>query len=153
MPIPPDFADQCLYGPDAWYLHDVLEMDVEQRRVVGLVDTTRLGHLVEAQLVGPGHPKHVPGAVVIQLTGTLATLLSAYVLGMPRTEGWVGFGTHIREARFPSLGEIGPPMEVRCTATSVRQIRTTTFVNYDYHYVQDGRDVYVARHTGAWLQG
>ncbi len=152
MPIPSDFHQQCLYGPEAWFLHDVSEIDVEARRVVGLVDTARLGVLVEAQQVLPGHPKHVPGAILVQLTGTLATLMSAYVLEMPRTEGWVGFGTHIHEARFPSLGEIGPPLQVACTAQSVRRFRGTTFVRYAYHYVQEGRDVYVAQHTGAWFR-
>ncbi|MEO0605150.1 MAG: hypothetical protein AAF211_27215, partial [Myxococcota bacterium] len=118
-----------------------------------LVDTTRLGPIVEAQRVFPGHPPHVPGAVVVQLTATLANLLSAYVLEMPRTEGWVGFGTHIHEARFPSIGQIGPAMQVTCTAVRVRSFRGTTFVRYAYHYVQEGRDVYVAEHTGAWFKG
>ena len=152
MPIPPDFADQCLYDSDAWFVHDVLELDREARRVVALVDTTRLGPLVEAQQAAPGHPKHVPGAICIQVTATLASLLSAYVLDMPRAEGWVGFGTHIQEARFPSLGEIGPPVLAACTATSVRSFRGTTFVRYEFHYTQEGRDLYVATHKGAWFQ-
>jgi len=152
VPIPPDFDEQCLYGPEAWFVHDVLELDREARRVVALVDTTRLGPLVDAQRVAPGHPRHVPGTICIQLTGTLATLMSAYVLDMPRTEGWVGFGTHIHEARFPNLGEIGPPMVASCTAKSVRVFRGTTFVRYAYHYTQDDRDLYVAEHTGAWFR-
>lgn len=152
MAIPPDFADENLYGPEAWFLHDVTTLDRDERRVVGIVDTTKLGLLVEAQHVAPGHPKHVPGAVCVQLTATLAALMSAYVLDLRRTEGWVGFGTHIHEARFPSIGEVGPPMEVSCTALSVRRFRGTTFVRYRYHYTQEDRDVYVAEHTGAWFR-
>ncbi|MEN0067200.1 MAG: hypothetical protein AAGA48_34025 [Myxococcota bacterium] len=152
MALPPDFAEQSLYGPEAWFIHDVLTLDREAQRVVAFVDTTQLGPLVDAQHAVPGHPKHVPGAVCVQLTGTLATLLSAYVLDMRRTDGWVGFGTHIHEARFPTLGEIGPPVEAACTAKKVRSFRGTTFVRYAYHYTQEGRDLYVAEHTGAWFR-
>ena len=152
MPLPDDFAAQCLYTDAAWFVHDVVELDREARSVLAIIDTTRLGPLVDAQVELPGHPKHLPGAVCVQVTGTLGALLSAYVLDMPRTEGWVGFGTHIHEARFPSLGEIGPPVEARATALSVRTLRGTRFVRYAFHFTQEGRDVYRAEHTAAWLQ-
>ncbi len=152
MALPDDFDAQMLYEPDAWFVHDILELDHEGRSVVGWVDTTRLGRLAEAQRVGPGHPKHFPGAVCVQLTGTLAMILSAYVLGMPRTEGWVGFGTHVHHAKFPSLGEIGPPVEAACTVLSLRTLRATTFARYAYRYTQEGREIYVSEQSAAWLQ-
>lgn len=152
MPLPDDFADQCLYSESAWFVHDVLELDVERREVLALVDTTRLGPLVEAQIPVPGHPKHLPGAVCIQLTGTLGSLLAAYVLDMPPAEGWVGFGTHIHEARFPSLGEIGPPVHARATVLKARTVRGTCFVRYRFEFSQEEREVYRSEQTAAWFR-
>ncbi|HHO52917.1 MAG TPA: hypothetical protein ENK18_19090 [Deltaproteobacteria bacterium] len=152
MALPEDFAAQCLYDPRAWFIHDLLSVDREARSVTALVDTTRLGDLVDAQIELPGHPKHLPGAVCVQLTGTLASLLAAYVLDMPRSEGWVGFGTHIHQAAFPSMGKIGPAVHAEATVISRRIFRGTTFLRYRYHFTQDERVVYRAEHSAAWLQ-
>ncbi len=119
--IPADFEAEALYAPDAWFVHDVLEIDVEAGRVVGVIDTTRLGALVEAQRPHPGHHKHLPGAVAIQVTGTLGNLHAVYVLGLRPSQGWVGYGTHVREARFRRMGTIGPPVEAELQATRARR--------------------------------
>lgn len=149
--IPEDFAQQTLYAPEAWFLHDIAELDVEKRVVVGVVDTTRLGALVDAQRAVPGHPKHLPGAVCVQLTGTLGSLLSAYTLGMPPSEGWVGFGTHIHDARFPALGVIGPPVRARAEVLSVRTFRGTRMVRYRFEFTQGEAVVYRSEQTAAWF--
>jgi hypothetical protein len=153
MPLPPDFATECLYAPDVWFVHDLLELDPEQGRVRGRVDTTRLGPLVEAQVVTPGHPRHVPGAVMVQITGTLGNLHAVYVLGLRPSQGWSGFGTHVRSARFPSIGRIGPPMDVELTATRVRRLRGRTFVEYRFRYEQEGREIYLSEQAAIWFQG
>jgi len=151
MPLPDDFAQECLYSESAWFLHDLLEIDVPGRSVTGLVDTTRLGPLVDAQVELPGHPKHLPGAVCVQLTGTLGAVLSSYVLQMRRSDGWVGFGTHIHHAKFPSIGTIGPPVQAQATVKSLRVLRQTTFVRYAFRFTQEDRDVYLAEHSAAWF--
>ena len=109
MPLPEDFADLALYDERAWFLTDA-RFEPENERVVATCDTTRLGTMVDAQRVVPGHPKHFPGAVAIQITGTLGQLYATYILGLKITDGWVGFGTHIHDARFRGLGIIGPPV-------------------------------------------
>lgn len=151
MPLPPDFHAECLYGPDAWFLHDVLHLDAE--RVEGVVDTTRLGALVDAQVPLRGHPRHVPGAVMVQLTGTLGNLHAVYGLGLRISEGWVGFGTHVKAVRFPSLGRIGPPMTVSARATRVRVLRGRHFVDYAFRYEQDARLVYESEQTAVYVRG
>ena len=81
--------------------HPALGMvDVPAGRVVCRVDTTKLGPLVDAQRPHTGHTRHVPGAIMVQITGTLGNLHAVYVLGLRVSEGWVGFGTHVRNARF-----------------------------------------------------
>lgn len=153
MPLPDDFATECLYAPDQWYVHDLLAIDAEAGIVRGRVDTTRLGALVDAQQVTPGHPRHVPGAVMVQITGTLGNLHAVYVLGLRPSQGWSGFGTHVKGARFPSLGRIGPPMDVELRVTRIRRFRGRTFAEYAFRYEQEGRDVYLSEQAAIWFQG
>ncbi len=150
MPIPDDFEAECLYTPDAWFLQDV-QFEPEQRRVVGHCDTTRLGPLVDAQREWPGHPRHLPGAVAIQITGILGQLYAVYLLDMRATDGWVGFGTHIHHARFRNLGRIGPPL--RCSATLLRKrtLGGTVFTRFAFLYTQEGEEVYRSEQTAAWV--
>jgi hypothetical protein len=151
MPMPDDFAAECLYGPDQWFVHDLLAIDAEAGVVRARVDTTRLGPLVDAQQERPGHPRHVPGAVMVQITGTLGNLHAVYILGLRPTAGWSGFGTHIRGAKFPSLGRIGPPMDVELTATRIRRLHGKHFVDYRFRYTQEDRDVYLSEQTAIWF--
>lgn len=153
MPLPPDFHRECLYAPDQWYVHDLLALDADAGHVRARVDTTRLGPLVDAQVVSPGHPRHVPGAVMVQITGTLGNLHAVYALGLRMSEGWSGFGTHVRGARFPSLGRIGPPMEVELRVKRHRRLRGRHFVDYAFRYEQEGREVYHSEQAAIWFQG
>lgn len=152
MPFPPDFEQEALYERDSWFIHDLLVLDPEAHRVVGLVDTTRLGPLVDAQRPVGGHEKHLPGAVAVQITGTLGQLHAIYVMGLRASEGWVGFGTHLRDARFRRLGKIGPPIHAELVATRQRQVRGTWFVDYRFLYTQEGAEVYSSTQTAAWVK-
>ena len=150
MPIPDCFERECLYAPEAWFIHDVLELEPDGDRVVGWIDTTRLGPLVDAQRTWPGHDKHFPGAVAIQVTGTLGQLHAIYCMGLRATDGWFGFGTHVKKARFPSMGRIGPPATATLSVVRKRQIRGTWFIDYAFRYEQDGRLFYESEQTAAW---
>ena len=153
MPIPDDFEQESLYTRDAWFIHDVLEIDRSGNRVVGVLDTTRIGAFVDAQRPWPGHEKHLPGAVVIQMTGTLGQLHAVYVLGLRPTEGWVGFGTHLEKATFRGMGRIGPPVQATLHAERVRKVRGTWFVSYAFTFEQEGNRLYESQQTAAWFQG
>lgn len=153
MAFPEDFARECLYDPAHWYVHDVLSIDRELGRVVAQVDTTRLGALVDAQNPWKGHLKHVPGAVMIQITGTLGNLHAVYVMDLRPTEGWVGYGTHVRSARFPSFGRIGPPMQVELLTTRTRRLRGRHFADYKFTYTQEERVVYESEQAAVWVRG
>lgn len=148
--IPGDFEREALYAPSAWFVHDVLELDREAHRVVALVDTTRLGALVDAQRPHPGHAPHLPGAVAIQVTGTLGNLHAVYVMGLRPTEGWVGYGTHVRDGRFRRMGTIGPPVIATAECTRRRQLGGTWFLDYRFRFEQDGEPVYESEQTAVW---
>ena len=151
MPLPDDFATYALYDERAWFLSDV-RFEPEHQRVIGTCDTTRLGEMVDAQRVLPNHPKHFPGAVAIQVTGTLGQLYPTYVLDLKSTEGWVGFGTHIHDARFKGVGKIGPP--VTCTAELVtrREVWGTLFTRFKFTFEQEGSVIFRSEQTAAWVK-
>lgn len=153
MPIPDDFEREALYTPDAWFVDDVLELDPEAGRVVVRVDTTDLGPFVAAQRSVGGHPKHVPGAVMIHLTGTLGQLQAIYCRGLRPSEGWIGFGTVIKKARFLKLGEIGPPVVATATLLKARQFRGSWHLTSEFVYEQQGEPIYYSEQTATWFRG
>jgi hypothetical protein len=148
--LPEDFADEAMYGPEGWYVHRLLGVDKEARQVVAEIDTTRIDWLVGAQREVSGHQKHIPAAVVIQATGTLGQLYAVYALGLRATEGWAGYGTHIRQARFGRMGLIGPPVVATVTCTKQRQILGTWFCDFDFRFEQEREVVYASVQTAAW---
>lgn len=134
-------------------MHRFIGADLDARSVTAELDTTRIGALVDAQKVLPGHPKHVPAVVAIQMTGTLSHLFAVYVMGLRSTEGWVGFGTHIKGARFPRMGEIGPPVVGTAVCTRQRHLRGTWFFNFDFELRQEGEIMYSSSQMAAWRRG
>ena len=151
MPLPEDFASECLYAPSHWFVHDVLELSAE--RVVAWVDTTKLGAFVDAQQVRPGHPRHLPGAIILQITGTLGNLHVVYGLGLRLSDGWTGFGARVEQARFDGLGQIGPPVTATLTAGRVRRMLGRVVATYDFAFAQEGRSLYRSTQTAIWLPG
>ncbi len=147
-----DFEQEALYRPEAWFIHEVLEVEPDQQRLVARMDTERLGFLVHAQREVAGHLKHLPAAVVIQATGTLGQLYAVYALGLRSTQGWAGYGTHITKARFGKMGEIGPPVTATVQCVRQRRIRQTWFCDFDFLFEQEGESVYSSRQTAAWRQ-
>lgn len=147
-----DFAGESMYARDAWFLHEILELDTEAKRLVGRLDTTRLGFLVDQQRDWPLHERHLPGAVAVQMTATLGQLYAIHLKGLRASEGWVGFGTHIHKAKFGNLGRIGPPVEAAVTGVRERRLRGTWFLELAFRYTQEGKDLYVSTQTSAFVQ-
>jgi hypothetical protein len=150
--IPELFASESLYTPDQWYVHDIVESSDDH--LVGICDTSKLvdDPLVVAQRPWPGQPKHVPGAIMVQITGTLGNIHAVTALGLRMTEGWIGFGTNIMEARFRGLGEIGPPLRCELRAESRRELKGQLFITYAFRYEQDGRVIYTSRQRASWMR-
>lgn len=150
--IPEAFTSESLYAPDHWYVHDVLDCSAE--RVVAICDTSQLREhpLVQAQRPWPGQPKHVPGAIMIQITGTLGNLHAVFGLGLRMSEGWAGFGTNILDAKFRGLGQLGPAMRCELEVEDQRELKGQLFVTYGFRYEQDGRLIYKSRQRASWLR-
>lgn len=148
-----DFALESLYTPDAWFIHDLVLLDEIGGVIRAVTDTTRLGFLVDAQRTWPGHDKHLPGAVAVQITGTLGQLHAIYLLGLRASAGWVGFGTHLKKARFPRMGRIGPPLVVECHVQRSRKLKNTVFNDYRFAFFQEEALVYESEQTAAFFDG
>lgn len=153
MPVPSDFQAESLYQEDCWFIHDILEIDKEGGRIVGVLDTNRLGPMTGTQRDVGGHAPHVPAMVMVQMTGTLGQMHAIWVLGLRATEGWIGYGTHMKSARFRNLATVGDPIRAELTATRVRWFRNTCFVDYRFRYEQNGQLVYESEQTAAWVRG
>ena len=152
MAFPDDFASESLYTRDQWYIDEVVEISPE--RVVGICDTSKLADspIVLAQKPWPGQPKHVPGIIMVQITGTLGNIHAVEALGLRMSEGWVGFGTNILSAKFRGLGEIGPPMRCELDVEDRRDIKGQVFVTYAFRYEQLGKVVYSSRQRASWMR-
>lgn len=155
MSFPDDFEREALYSRPAWVLTRLHAIHASGR-VVAEIDTTQLGPLfgplVEAQQVNAAHPRHVPGALLVQATATLGNLHAVYALGLRPSEGWAGFGTHLRRARFGRLGKLGPPVQATLTPQRVRQLRGTWFTEYAFLFEQEGQVLYESEQTAAWTR-
>jgi len=158
VPIPDEFRAESLYAPDQWYLHDLLEIERDEAegldRVVALCDTQTLADhpIVAAQREWPSQPKHVPGIIMVQITGTLGNLHAVCVMGLKMSEGWVGFGTNIHEARFSGVGKIGPAMICELKIERLRRIKGQVFGTYAVRFEQEGKVIYRSRQTASWLR-
>ncbi|PRQ02739.1 hypothetical protein ENSA5_20910 [Enhygromyxa salina] len=152
MGIPEAFTSESLYTPDQWYVHDVVESGEDH--LVGICDTATLADhpMVVAQRPWPGQPKHIPGVIMVQITGTLGNIHAVTVLGLRMSEGWVGFGTNILDARFRGLGQIGPPLRCELKVEDLREIRGQRFATYKFRYEQEGRVIYTSRQRASWMR-
>lgn len=146
------FAGESLYTPDQWYIDEIVECD--EQHVIGICDTSKLvDHpVVLAQRPWPAQPKHIPGAIMVQITGTLGNIHAVFALGLRMSEGWAGFGTNILDAKFRGIGHIGPALRCELKVEETRELRGTRFVTYAFRYQQEGRTVYTSRQRASWLR-
>lgn len=140
------FVADCPYAPEALLFDEILEIDTAAGRVVARMPTHDQLPFTALQRAHPErHPRHVSGAVMVHVTAMLGLAHAYFVLGLRHREGWIGYGTHIDEARYGRLARIGPPLELACRATQVRRIRGATYVRYAFRFEQEGEVVYESR--------
>ena len=94
-PPPQDLLDDMLYEPGPYLLRELLELDADKSLVRLAFGSDPSQPITGSQRVGPGHPAHVAGALLVHLTGAAGFVHAYYLLGLRHRDGWVGFGTHI----------------------------------------------------------
>lgn len=142
------------YDPEAFLVDEVLEVDAAAGVVRARMDTTRRMPLVELQRGDPSvHPRHVPGPVLVLVTGNLGLVHAYCQHGVRFDEGWIGFGSRIHRADFKRLALIGPPLELVSKVTRARIQPDRHVVRYEFTFTQAGRVVYWGDQTATWLRG
>lgn len=151
--LDPDFVADCPYEPEAILIDDVLEVDREKSLIVASMPTHDRLPLTAHQRVHPErHPRHVAAGAMIHLTGMLGYAHAYFVLDLRGSDGWVGYGTNIKDARYGRLATIGPPLRVSCWANRVRRLRDNLYVKYGFKFEQDGTIVYESEQAAVWRQ-
>jgi len=151
MSLDPAFVADCPYGPGGLLLDDILAVDREASSIVASMPTRADLPLTREQRAHPErHPHHVSGALMIHATGILGFAHAFFVLDLRHADGWIGYGTHIHEAKFRRMGRIGPPLELACSATSVRRIKGSILARYQFRFEQDGDLIYEGDQSALW---
>lgn len=153
MPLPPEVIADAFYGPDALFVDEIVEVNKEAGLIRARMSTSEDMPFTRSQVVDPvKHPRHVAGAVMVHVTGVLGFLHFYYVLGLRHADGWAGFGVRMHGVRFHRIAKIGPPLDLECRATKLRQLNGRILVRYSFEFRQEGELVYEGDQTAIWTQ-
>ncbi|MEM7437597.1 MAG: hypothetical protein AAF436_20765 [Myxococcota bacterium] len=153
MALDPDFVADCFYGPEALGIDEIVEIDKEANLVRARMQTRADLPLTQHQRSHPvRHPRHVSGGFMVHVTGMLGFMHTYYVLGLRHADGWVGYGGRIYDARFAALATIGPPLDLECHATKVRQSRDRVFGRYEFRFTQGDALIYQGDQAAMWMR-
>ena len=151
MPLEDAFVADCPYGPGGLLIDELLEVDLDESRVVVRMPTHEQLPLTREQRVHPvRHPRHVSGGLMVHMTGMVGFVHAYYVLGIRHEEGWIGYGGRIYEARYLALAPPGEPLLLEGRATKVRRGQRRIFARYEFRFRQGGRDVYISDQAAMW---
>lgn len=151
MPLDPGFAADCPYGPGAQLLDEIVSIDRETSTIVARMLPTDDQPITRDQRVHPErHPRHVSGGLMIHVSGILGFAHAYFLLGLRHADGWIGYGTHIHDARYPRLARIGPPLRLECRGIQQKRIRGSLYVRYAFRFEQEGKVVYESEQGAVW---
>lgn len=152
-PFSPEFLADMPYEPAVLFFDRLEELDRTASRVVCRMPTDQPMPFTDNQRVHKvKHPKHINGALMIQLTGNLGFIHAYHLENMRHEDGWIGFGTHIRNAVFRKLVGPGEPMICSCTQVKVRRGKSRVFSIYKFEFRHEGQIAYESEQAAMWLK-
>jgi 3-hydroxymyristoyl/3-hydroxydecanoyl-(acyl carrier protein) dehydratase len=152
-PFSPEFLDDMFYDPAVLFFDGIVEIDKAASRVTCSMPTNQPMPFTDHQRVHPvKHPRHVGGAVMIQLTGNLGFVHAYHLEGLRHGEGWTGFGTHIKNAVFRKLVTPGSPLICSCTQAKVRRGKGRIFSIYRFEFRQDDQLAFESEQMAMWMK-
>lgn len=89
---------------------------------------------------------------MVHLTGILGFMHTYFILGLRHSDGWIGYGGRIYEARFRKLATMGPPLDLEIQATKIRQSSNRVFGRYDFQFAQGGELIYTGDQAAMWMR-
>ena len=153
MPIDPDFANDCPYGPGGLLLDEILEICPAESRIVALMQTHDELPLTREQRCHPiRHPRHVSGGLLVHMSGMIGFAHAYFILALRHREGWIGYGGRIYDARFKELALPGIPLRLACRATRIRRSEQRIFARYELLFSQEDRVVYQGDQAAMWIR-
>jgi len=153
QPFSAEFLADLPYEPAVLFLDRLEDLDVAASRVVCRMPTVQPMPFTDNQRAhAVKHPKHISGALMIQLTANLGFVHAYHLEGMRHSDGWIGFGTHIRNAVFRKLVTPGEPMICSCTQIKVRRGKSRVFSIYKYEFRHEGQLAYESEQAAMWLK-
>jgi len=139
------------YKPEGFFLDRLLEVDRANRRITCEMETNKSFPLVaEQNNQDVIHPPHLPGAVIIHLTGMVGILAAQILLEIRFGEGWSGYGSRIHRAEFKRLVKLGPPALLEGRITSDRRRGNMAIVRYEFRFTQEGLLFYFGDQTAVY---
>ena len=145
------FLATFLYGEEAFFVDEIVEVDPDAHRIRARMDTKRELPIARHQRIGPGHPAHVSAADLLQTTGCLGCLHAWIFHGCRWDEGWSGFGNRIHRADFKRLARIGPPLDLSSRETRTR-VGERRVVRYEFRFEQSGEVVYLGDQSAMFFR-
>jgi hypothetical protein len=147
-----DFFKAFPYKPGGFFLDRLLEVDREHNRITCEVETNNKTFplLEEQRHHEPLYPRHLPGAIIIHLTGIVGMVAAQILLNLSFDQGWSGYGTRIHRAEFKRLVELGPPLLLEGRITSDRRRGTMAILRYEFRFTQEGRLFYFGDQTAVY---
>ena len=153
MPIDPDIVADCPYAPGGFLIDEVIEVDLEESRVVCEMATHEDLPITREQRAHPiRHPRHVSGGLMVHMTGMVAFVHFYLVLGMRHADGWIGYGGKIYRASFAGMAEPGIPLRLECKMTRQRTLGDKMVARYDFRFTQQGRLIYEGDQVAMWMK-
>lgn len=148
-PLDDDLLDHSPYARAAFLLDELLELDLEQGAVLCSMRTDAPGIPLVADtrpLPGAG-AHHLPGAVLVHLTGMMGLVHLHHIQACRYREGWIGYGVRIHRAEVVEPTRVGPPLLLKAKMTHRRVSAGRQVIRYHFHFHQDGRLVYLGDQT------
>lgn len=139
------------YKPEGFFLDRLLEVDEGNRRMVWEMSTDKEFPLVDTQRNHEViHPPHLPGGIILHLTGIVGLVAARYFLDVRFDEGWSGYGCRIHKAEFKRLVKLGPPMILEGRITDDKRRGDMVIVRYNFRFTQEDFPVYLGDQTAVY---
>ena len=145
------FFESLPFHREGFMLDRLVEVDSEARRVVCEMNTDKPFPLIDGQRVDPVvHPAHLPGGIIIHLTGMLGFTSVYHFQGLRFDEGWAGYGTRIHRADFKRLVRLGPLLRLECREMRERFRFGMYIIRYNLLFTQEGQVAYTGDQTAVF---
>lgn len=152
-PLPAEFLEDALYGPDGLLIDEILAVDEGENLVRVRMPVHESLPITATQKVHPErHPRHVSGGLMVHMTGVVAFVHFYFIMGLRHRDGWTGYGVRMHEARFHALADMSAPLVLECRSIDRPRVRSKFLQRYQFKFSQGDKLVYEGDQTAIWMK-